>query len=99
MNRKRLLLYLIFIAYQGGAFLFTYLVDGHMDLLGLLKFVPWFKYIAFLGLLLIILDVAWSFMEHKSNVQQKKQLKDENTDLKAKLYDKQELERKSSNGI
>ena len=39
MNRKRLLLYVIFIAYQGGAFFFTYLVDGHLDLLALLRFV------------------------------------------------------------
>ncbi len=95
MNRKRLLLYLIFIAYQGGAFLFTYLVDGHLDLLGLLKFIPWFKYVAFLGLLLIVLDVAWSFMDYRSNRLQNKELKDENTDLKAKLFDRQELDRKS----
>ncbi len=96
MNRKRLLLYLIFIVYQGGAFFFTYLVDGHLDLLGLLKYIPWFKYVSFLGLLLIILDIVWSFKEYKSNQKQKKELKDENTVLKAKLYDIQESGRKSA---
>ena len=33
MNKKRLLLYLVFVVYQAAAFTFTYLVDGHMDLL------------------------------------------------------------------
>lgn len=90
MNRKRLLLYLAFVIYQSGAFAFTYLVDGHLDLLGLLKYIPWFKYIAFLGLLMIVLDIAWYFIDWRSNKQEKEELRDENTTLKAKLYDLQE---------
>ena len=95
MNRKRLLLYLVFVIYQAGAFAFTYLVDGHLDLLGLLKFIPWFKYIAFLGLLMIVLDITWYFIDWKSEKKEKENLKDENTTLKAKLYDLQEASRKS----
>lgn len=94
MNRKRLLLYLIFVVYHACAFAFTYLVDGHLDLLGLLKFIPWFKYIAFLGLLMISLDIAWYFVDRKSRRQEQKELKDENTILKAKLYDLQQEARK-----
>ncbi len=95
MNRKRLLLYLIFVVYQGGAFAFTYMVDGHLDLLGLLKFIPWFKYIAFLGLLMIVLDITWYLIDWRSNRQERQELKDENTNLKAKLYDMQEASRKA----
>ena len=94
MNRKRLLLYLIFVVYQAGAFAFTYLVDGHLDLLGLLKFIPWFKYIAFIGLLMIVLDIAWYLIDWRTNRQERQELKDENTNLKAKLYDLQESSRK-----
>ena len=95
MNRKRLLLYLVFVIYQVGAFAFTYLVDGHLDLLGLLKFIPWFKYISFLGLVLIVFDIAWYLKDWKSNRDQRKELKDENTDLKARLFDMQESARKA----
>jgi len=90
MNRKRLLLYLVFVIYHAGAFAFTYLVDGHLDLLGLLKYIPWFKYIAFLGLLMMVLDIAWYLIDSRAQKQEKDELKDENTTLKAKLYDLQQ---------
>lgn len=95
MNRKRLVLYLIFVVYQAGAFAFTYLVDGHLDLLGLLKFIPWFKYIAFVGLLMIVVDIAWYFIDWKTSRQEHRDLKEENTNLKAKLFDMQEASRKA----
>jgi hypothetical protein len=94
MSRKRLLLYSIFVFYQAGAFAFTYLVDGHLDLLGLLKFLPWFKYIAFLGLLMIVLDIAWCYIDWRAYRHERKELKDENTHLKARLYDMEEAIRK-----
>lgn len=97
MNRRRLILYLIFVAYQIGAFTFTFLVDGHLDLLGLLKYIPLFKYVAFLGILFIIIDVALYFKDWRSNKQEKKDLRDENTDLKARLFDMQEAARKGEN--
>ncbi len=90
MNRKRLLLYLVFVIYHAGAFAFTYLVDGHLDLLVLLKYIPWFKYIAFLGLLMMVLDIAWYLIDSRAQKQEKDELKDENTTLKAKLYDLQQ---------
>ena len=95
MNKKRLLLYLVFVVYQAAAFTFTYLVDGHMDLLGLLKFITWFKYIAFLGLIMIVLDITWYLIEWKSSRDENKMLKEENTNLKAKIYDLQETTRKT----
>lgn len=96
MNKKRLLLYLVFVVYQAGAFTFTYLVDGHLDLLGLLKFIPWFKYIAFLGLIMIVVDITWYIIEWRSARQENRELKEENTTLKAKIYDLQESKKPES---
>ena len=96
MNRKRVVLYLIFVVYQFGAFIFTFMVDGHLDLLGLLKFIPLFKYITFLGLILISADVVWFFMDMRANSQQKDQLTQENTVLKARIFDLQESEKKAA---
>ena len=96
MNRKRIILYLIFVVYQFSAFIFTYMVDGHLDLLGLLKFIPWFKYITFLGFILIVVDVVWYFTDQRAHSQKNDELKQENTDLKARIYDLQELEKKAA---
>jgi len=95
MNNKRLLLYLVFVVYQAGAFTFTYLVDGHLDLLGLLKFIPWFKYIAFIGLIMIVLDITWFLVDRKVTRDENKMLKEENTNLKARIYDLQEKKGKT----
>lgn len=66
MNRKRLYLYLAFAAYQIGAFIFTVMVDGHMDLLGLLKYIPWFKYVSFLGLAFFLVDFIWFLIDRRT---------------------------------
>ena len=96
MTRKRLILYLAFAVYQVTSFIFTILVDGHLDLLGLLKFIPWFKYVTFLGLILISVDVVWFFMDLRATSQQKDELTQENTGLKARIFDLQESEKKTS---
>jgi membrane protein implicated in regulation of membrane protease activity len=90
MLKKRLLLYLAFVIYQVSAFIFTVMVDGHLDLLGLLKFIPWFKYISFIGVALLIVDLVWFWLDRMSNRRQQDALQKENTELKAKVYDYQE---------
>ena len=90
MTRKRLLLYLAFAVYQVVSFIFTILVDGHLDLLGLLKFIPWFKYITFLGVALIAVDFVWFWMDRRAAKQREAELEKENSVLKAKIYDFQE---------
>ncbi len=91
MNRKRLLLYLIFAVYQFSAFIFTVMVDGHLDLLGLLKFIPWFKYITFLGVALFLTDFVWFWIDRRATRKRELELIQENNVLKAKIYDLQEL--------
>ncbi len=95
MNRKRLLLYLIFAVYQIISFIFTILVDGHLDLLGLLKYIPAFKFIAAIGVILIIVDFAWFWMDYRTNRKKLEDQEKENNILKAKIYDYQEAEKKS----
>lgn len=90
MNQKRLLLYLIFAVYQFSAFIFTVMVDGHLDLLGLLKFIPWFKFISFLGVTLFMIDFVWFWIDRRTARKREQELTQENNVLKAKIYDLQE---------
>lgn len=90
VGRWRIALFGSFMVYHLGALGFTYLVDGHLDLLSLLKYIPSFKYIAFLGIVMILLDITWYYFDARANKQEKEVLKDENTNLKAKIYDLQE---------
>lgn len=90
MNRKRLFLYLALAVYQICAFIFTIMVDGHLDLLGLLKFIKYFKYIAFLGIVLFIIDFIWYLADRRASTEREEELEHENTVLKAKVYDFQE---------
>ena len=90
MNRKRLLLYLIFAVYQFSAFIFTVMVDGHLDLLGMLRFIPWFKYISFLGVALFMTDFVWFWIDRRGARRREEDLIKENNVLKAKIYDFQQ---------
>ncbi|HRI79369.1 MAG TPA: hypothetical protein PLR06_07525 [Cyclobacteriaceae bacterium] len=99
MNQKRIWLYLGFALYQIAAFIFTIMVDGHLDLLGLLKFIPWFKFITFFGLILFIADVIWYVMDRRANRRKQDELEKENTVLKSKIYDYQEAAKGSSSKV
>ena len=99
MNQKRLFLYLGFALYQIGAFIFTIMVDGHLDLLGLLKFIPWFKYVTFLGLIFFIVDVIWYLLDRRANRKLQSDLEKENNVLKAKIYDFQEAAKANSSKV
>jgi len=99
MNRKRLWLYLGFAVYQIAAFIFTIMVDGHLDLLGLLKYIPWFKYLTFLGLILFIADVVYVLIDRRANRKQQQDLEKENNVLKAKIYDFQEAAKSTSSKV
>jgi hypothetical protein len=94
MNRKRLILYLIFAVYQILSFIFTVMVDGHLDLLGLLKFIPAFKFIAAIGVILILVDFTWYWLDERTSRRKLDAQEKENNILKAKIYDYQEAAKK-----
>lgn len=95
MNKNRLVFYGIFGGYQFLVFLFTVLVDGHLDLLGLIPFISWFKYIAFFGFLLMVADFAYVWFDSRKAKKEHDDLRLENNTLKAKVYDLQEKEKKN----
>lgn len=93
MSRNRIIFYSIFGVYQVIAFIFTLIVDlGNSTsfLFGLLKYIGWFKYITFLGVVLIITDFIWLWMDNRRQQKQEEAFRHENNVLKAKVYDMQE---------
>lgn len=93
MTRSRIIFYSVFGLYQLGAFIFTLIIDSTQStsfLFTLLKYIGSFKYITFLGVLLILADFTWLWMDARKNKKQEEAYRHENNVLKAKVYDMQE---------
>jgi ABC-type transport system involved in cytochrome bd biosynthesis fused ATPase/permease subunit len=56
----------------------------------MVQYVPWFKYATLLGLILVIIDVIWSWFINRETQKEKAALTHELNTLKAKLFDLQE---------
>jgi len=97
MNKNRLIFYIVFAAFHLGAFIFTVVLDNDTGLLfKMVSWVPTFKWITFLGLLILIVDVVWAFKANKDAAKEKSALTHELNTLKAKLFDLQEDAKKQS---
>ena len=92
MGKNRLIFYSIFGLYQLGAFIFTLAIDtdNTAALLSLYSYLPWFKYLSFIGVMLIVTDFVWSWREVSKVKQEVEEFRHENNTLKAKIYDFQE---------
>ena len=88
MTRRRIIFYSIFGGYQLLAFIFTLVMDRF--LLDIVGYLTWFKYLAFLGLAMVVVDFVWWWMEKRSNEKEQESMRQENNTLKAKVYDLQE---------
>jgi len=96
MKKSRLIFYLVFALYHIGAFVFTIVLDGNTGLLfQMVSWVPYFKWITFLGLALLVTDVVWSWMTSKQLKSENSVLVHENNTLKAKLFDLQEEDKRN----
>jgi len=93
MNKKRLIFYSVFAAFHIGAFIFTLLMQDFSFLTSMFKYIGWFKYITFLGIVLIVADVVWSWIVSRDAKKEKDALTHELNMLKAKLFDLQETAR------
>ena len=98
MAKNRLIFYSIFGAYQLGAFIFTLAIDtdNTSALLSLYGYLPWFKYLSFIGVMLIVIDFVWSWRQISKAKQEVEEFRLENNTLKAKIYDIQETTKQPS---
>jgi|SRR6185295_2852181 len=97
MTKKRLIFYSIFGAYQVSAFIFTLFIDTDdtSALLSLYGYISWFKYLSFIGVILIAVDFVWSWRQISKVKQEVEEARHENNTLKAKIYDIQETKQPS----
>jgi hypothetical protein len=97
MNKNRLIFYAVFACFHLGAFIFTVVLDNNTGLLfKMVSWVPAFKWITLLGLLMLIVDAAWALKTNKDITKEKTALTLELNTLKAKLFDLQEDAKKQS---
>jgi hypothetical protein len=91
MNKRRLIFFSIFGAYQVFAFIFTLLIQYNTSLLfKMVSYISWFKYGTFFGIMLLVVDAIWWMRESKSIQKNEEASRHENNTLKAKVYDLQE---------
>ena|SRR6266850_211917 len=100
MRKNRLIFYGIFGAYQLCAFIFTLVIDTDdtSSLLSLYGYLPWFKYLSFIGVILIAVDFVWSWRQIRKAKQEVEESRHENNTLKAKIYDIQATKQPTPTG-
>jgi len=95
MTKNRLIFYAIFAVFHVTAFVFTIVIENNASMLfSMVKYIPWFKYGTLLGLVLVTVDVIWSWIINRDTQVEKEALTQEMNTLKAKLFDLQEESRK-----
>lgn len=98
MKKNRLIFYILFALFHLGAFIFTVaLGNDSRFLMSMFSWVPHFKWVTLLGVVLVIIDFAWTSIEAKDRNRERAALAHEVNTLKAKLFDMQEeVTRKAS---
>jgi len=102
MNKRRIIFFAVFGGYHLIVVIFTLFMEARQKdlsvLLGLFDKITYFKYGAFLGLILVIVDFIWLWTETKQTTRKHEELRLENNTMKAKVYDQQEAEKKKAAG-
>jgi len=98
MKKNRVIFYVIFALFHIGAFIFTVALGNDSGfLMSMFSWVPYFKWVTLLGVVLVAIDFAWTSIEVKNRNREKEALAHEVNTLKAKLFDMQEeITRKAS---
>ena len=91
MSRNRIILYAILLVFHIGAFIFTLKLQNFDFAMQTIKHISLFKYITFLGMILIATDFVWSWIVNRDLQKEKAALTHELNTLKAKLFDLQEV--------
>jgi hypothetical protein len=74
-----------------GAFIFTLRIQDFTFITRIYQYIGFFKYITFFGIVLIVVDVIWSWIVSRNAKREKDVLSHELNTLKAKLFDLQEV--------
>jgi hypothetical protein len=94
MTKRRVIFFAIFGVYHLLLLFFTFYMESQKEnfkfLGAMLRSFPLFKYGAFLGLLLLIVDIIWSWKLSNTQRKENDALILESNTLKAKVYDLQE---------
>lgn len=91
MKKNRVIFYLIFALFHIGALIFTIqLGNSSSFLMSMFSWVPYFKWVTLLGVVLMIIDFAWAIASAKESNREKSVLSQEVNTLKAKMFDLQE---------
>jgi hypothetical protein len=91
MDKRRLIFFAIFGGFHVATFIFTLVVESSAQfLLSLVSYVEWFKYFAFLGVVMVATEFVWSWQDSKKSKKKEDDMRLENNTLKAKVYDMQE---------
>jgi cell shape-determining protein MreC len=94
MKKNRLIFYAVFGGFHLILTIFSFYVDSQKGdfafLTRMLGWIPTFKWLALLGLLLFIADVIWNMVDRKELAKENTALNQEMNTLKAKLFDLQE---------
>jgi ABC-type transport system involved in cytochrome bd biosynthesis fused ATPase/permease subunit len=98
MTKNRLIFYVVFAVFNLSAFIFTLILENNTQMLfSMVQYIGWFKFATLLGLILVIIDVIWSWFIYRESQREKDALKHELNTLKAKLFDLQEEAKSISN--
>jgi len=99
MKKPRLIFYLIFFLLHLGMFTFSLLVENRKNdfdfLFSLHGFIPYLKFVTFIGLILLIIDFVWYNITLNNHSKELEHLKREHNSIKAKLFDMQEAIKKA----
>jgi hypothetical protein len=91
MNKRRLYFFGIFGGFHLSLFILTIAMDASPSfLLDLVGYIPLFKYLAFLGVVMVTADFIWHWLETRAAKKKEDESRLENNTLKAKVYDMQE---------
>lgn len=91
MNKNRVIFYVIFAIFHVGAFIFTLRIQDFTFITKIYQYIGLFKYVTFFGIVLIVVDVIWSWIVSRDAKREKDMLSHELNTLKAKLFDLQEV--------
>lgn len=99
MRKNRLIFYLIFALFHIGALIFTIrLGNSSSFLMSMFSWVPYFKWVTLLGLVLVVIDFVWSWTLARQSDREKAALSHEVNTLKAKMFDLQEDMTRTASG-